>query len=42
VVAVLHSWGKGSTTDHFISFAFIAALGVAGAWGVRTLFGLGH
>jgi hypothetical protein len=42
VVAVLQGWSKGSTTDHFISFAFIAAFGFAGAWGVRTLFGLGH
>jgi hypothetical protein len=41
VVAVLQGWSKGSTTDHFISCTFIAVFGVAAAWGVRTLFGLG-
>lgn len=39
---MLQGWSKGSTTDHFVGFAFIAAFGVAAAWGVRTLFGLGH
>jgi hypothetical protein len=42
VVAVLQGWSKGTTTDHFVGAAFMAVLGVAAAWGVRTLFGMGH
>jgi len=40
--AVLQGWSKGSTADHFVGFAFIAVFAVAAAWGVRTLFVLGH
>ncbi len=42
MVAVLQGWSKSATTDRMIGVAFMAVFGVAAAWGVRTLFGLGH
>jgi hypothetical protein len=42
VVALLQGWSKSSITDRFVGVAFMAVFGVAAAWGVRTLFGLGH
>jgi hypothetical protein len=42
MVAVLQGWSKSTSTDHVFGLAFIGVFGVAAAWGVRTLFGLGH
>jgi hypothetical protein len=42
VVAVLQGWSKSSISGRCISVAFMALFGVAAAWGVRKLFGLGN
>jgi len=39
---VLQGWSKSTIADRLTGVAFMAVFGIAAAWGVRTLFGLGH
>jgi len=40
VVAVLQGWSKNNFSGRVTGVAFMLALGVAAAWGVRTLIGV--
>jgi hypothetical protein len=42
VVAVLQGWSKNNFSGRMTGMAFIFVLGVAAAWGVRTLMGAAH
>ena len=42
VIAVLQGWSKSTSSDHVIGAAFIVVLGIAAAWGLRTLGILPH